>query len=196
MPSPITDYVPQVAGRGPGRAWAAWGAGVGAAALLVGVVLLAPAARAAGWALVSEALYGGFRVACHQMPERSFWVAGHPVAVCARCLGLYAGGLAGLLAYPLARGVARTDAPRRAWLLWAAVPTSVDFALGVLGLWENTHWSRFATALPLGAAAAFYIVPGLVELGRGVTLRLPRAGFARRVTGGGRSRRTQKLYQS
>lgn len=171
MPSPITDYVPQVAGRG--RAWVAWGVGVGAAALFVGVVLLAPAARGAGWPLLSEVLYGSFRLACHQSPERSFWVAGHPMAVCARCSGLYAGALLGFLAYPLGRAVTRADAPRRAWLLWAAVPTTLDFALGVLGLWDNTHWSRFGTALPLGAVAAFYIVPGLVGLGRGVTLRFP-----------------------
>ncbi|MBD0274111.1 MAG: DUF2085 domain-containing protein [Acetobacteraceae bacterium] len=156
---------------------------MGLAALFVGAVLLAPAARAGGWPLLSEVLYGSFRLACHQLPERSFHLAGHPLAVCARCSGLYAGALLGLLAYPLGRAVARTDAPRRAWLLWAAVPTTLDFALGVLGLWENTHWSRFVTALPLGATAAFYIVPGLVELGRGVTLRFPRAGLARRVTG-------------
>ncbi|HWS55210.1 MAG TPA: DUF2085 domain-containing protein [Pyrinomonadaceae bacterium] len=196
MPSPITDYVPQVAGTGSRRAWAVWGAGAGLAALFVGVVLLAPAARAAGWVLLSEVLYGSFRLACHQMPERAFAVAGHPLAVCARCSGLYAGALAGFLVYPLARAVARTDAPRRGWLLWAAAPTSVDFALGVLGLWENTHWSRFLTALPLGATAAFYIVPGLVELGRGVNLRFPRAARRRRVTGGRARDNTQKLYQS
>ncbi|HEV3467800.1 MAG TPA: DUF2085 domain-containing protein [Pyrinomonadaceae bacterium] len=168
MPLPVTDYVPQVAGRGSRRAWAAWGAGVVAVGVLVGAVVLAPAARAGGWWLLAEVLYGSFRAACHQMPERSFHIAGFPVAVCARCTGLYAGALLGFVVYPLARAVARTDAPWRGWLLWAAAPASVDFALGVLGLWENTHWSRLLTALPLGAVAAFYIVPGLVELSRGV----------------------------
>ena len=184
MPLPITDYVPQVAGPGPRRAWAAWGAGLGVAGALVGAVVLAPAARAAGWHLLSEVLYGSFRLACHQLPERAFHAAGFPLAVCARCAGLYAGALLGFAVYPLARAVARADAPRREWLLAAAVPTSLDFALGLTGLWENTHWSRCLTALPLGATAAFYVVPGLVELSRGVSFRLPRAARRRQVARG------------
>ncbi len=29
--------------------------------------------------------------ACHQNPERSFWLLGYPVSLCARCLGVYIG---------------------------------------------------------------------------------------------------------
>jgi hypothetical protein len=64
--------------------------------------------------------------------------------------------------------------PGRAWLLAAALPTAVDFALGFFGVWENTHLSRFLTALLLGAVTAFYVVPGVVDLGlslRGQPLR-------------------------
>ncbi|PYS78801.1 MAG: hypothetical protein DMF66_05055, partial [Acidobacteria bacterium] len=43
-------------------------------------------------------------------------------------------------------------------------PTTLDFALGFFGVWENTHLSRFLTALLLGVVSAFYIVPGLVDL--------------------------------
>jgi uncharacterized membrane protein len=169
LPAPIYEYVPQFvtpaeAARRRRTARAAWAAAAGVAAAGVGLVLLAPLLRAEGWPLLSLAVYKGFAGACHQMPERSFHLRGFPLAVCARCLGLYAGCLAGVVAYPLARGLARTEVPRRAWLLLAAVPTSIDFLLGVTGLWENTHWSRFLTALVLGAAAAFYVVPGVVEL--------------------------------
>ena len=52
-----------------------------------------------------------------------------------------------------------------ALIVLAVLPTTVDFALGFFGIWENTHWSRFLTALVAGAVAAFYIVPGLVDLG-------------------------------
>lgn len=145
-------------------ALAAWAAAAAVVAAGVGLVLLAPLLKAGGWPLSSLVIYKSFAGVCHQMPERSFQLWGFPAAVCARCLGLYAGLLAGVAAYPLARGLTRTDVPRRAWLLLAAAPTSIDFLLGVTGLWENTHWSRFTTALPLGAAVAFYVVPGLVEL--------------------------------
>ena len=129
-------------------------------------------------------MYGGFAVVCHQISARAFHVAGEPLAVCARCLGLYAGALAGAALYPLAvRPLARGEMPARAWLVAAAVPTSVDFALGFFGVWENTHASRFLTASLLGAVLAFYVVPGLVDLSlslpaRGQSFRpgLPREG--------------------
>lgn len=180
MPFPVSEYVPQVtasvehAGRRR-AALAAWGAALAVALLLVGAVVAAPLLRARGGLFLSEVLYRGFRAACHQMPERSFHLWGFPLAVCARCLGLYAGALAALFCYPLLRRPTRTDAPPRAWLILATLPTAVDFALGVLGLWENTHWSRFLTALVAGAAAPFYLVPGLVDL-----FHMPRERFLRR----------------
>jgi hypothetical protein len=40
----------------------------------------------------------------------------------------------------------------------------IDFSLGFLGIWQNTHLSRFATGALLGAVAAFFIMPGLIDL--------------------------------
>jgi uncharacterized membrane protein len=169
MPEAISEYVPQYAtgeesARRARLARRAWGAALALAAALVALIAAAPLLRASGAGAVAEALYGGFGVVCHQMGWRSLHVAGEPLAVCARCFGLYAGALAGVAAYPLARALARRDLPARAWLLAAALPTSVDFALGLFGVWENTHASRFLTASLLGVVTAFYIVPGLVDL--------------------------------
>ena len=181
MPAAISEYTPQlVRDEGSARrgrsAWAAWGFVLTGAASLVGMIVLAPLARARGSLLLSQVFYQFFHAACHQMPERSFYLAGYPLAVCARCTGLYVGALAGVIAYPLVRPLARTDAPRREWLILAAIPTTIDFALGFFHVWENTHWSRFSTALLLGAAAAFYVVPGLVEVWGRISMRLPRRG--------------------
>jgi uncharacterized membrane protein len=179
MPASISEYVPQLVADGEsarrGRAaWAAWGVALACAASVVALIVLAPLARAGGHPLLSQVCYQVFHAACHQMPERSFYLAGYPLAVCARCFGLYVGGLLGVAAYPLARPVARRDSPERVWLILAVLPTTVDFALGFFGIWENTHWSRFLTALVAGAAAAFYIVPGLVDLSL-ATVRRPQA---------------------
>ncbi len=84
--------------------------------------------------------------------------------MCARCFGLYAGFAAGVMLYPLVRSLGKRDTPARAWLIIAAVPTTVDFALGFFGLWENTHLSRSVTGALLGAVAALYVVPGLVDV--------------------------------
>ena len=179
MPASISEYTPQLvrdeeSARAPRRsAWWAWGFVLAGAASLVGMIVLAPLARARGSLLLSQVFYQFFHTACHQMPERSFYLAGYPLAVCARCTGLYVGALAGVIAYPLMRPLARTDAPRREWLILAAVPTTIDFALGFFHIWENTHWSRFSTALLLGAAAAFYVVPGLIEVWGRISMQMP-----------------------
>jgi uncharacterized membrane protein len=129
----------------------------------VGLIVSAPLALAGGRSGWAGVVYGGFHIACHQIPERSFYLAGHPLAVCARCAGIYAGFAAGVVAYPLVRSVERRDTPPRAWLMLAALPLALDFALGFSGIWENTHLSRVLTGALLGAVAVFYIVPGLFD---------------------------------
>ena len=184
MPEAISAYVPQLAHdeesvRRARRARRVWGAALAGAAGLVGLIAAAPLLRAAGAGAAADALYRGFGLVCHQIGGRSFHVAGEPMAVCARCFGLYAGALAGVAAYPLARSLVRRDFPARAWLVAAAVPTTVDFALGFFGLWENTHASRFLTALPLGVAVAFCVVPGLVDLSLSPLRQFFRPGLPR-----------------
>jgi len=171
MPASIAEYVPQFVSESEARArrvraWCAWGALSMAATLLLSLIALAPWARAHGHQSWAAVVYAGFGTVCHQMPERSFALFGFPLAVCARCLGLYAGGLGGVLLYPLVRRLEHGDVPARGWLLAAAVPTSVDFLLGLSGIWANTHLSRFLTASLVGAVAAFYIVPAVAAFGR------------------------------
>lgn len=110
-------------------------------------------------AVIIHAVYG--RV-CHQLPERSLWIQGHPMAVCARCFGIYFGYLAGTLFYPLARKPLETALPRRRWLILALLPMAIDFVGGYLGVFENTVASRTTTGLLAGIAGAIYTVPGLV----------------------------------
>lgn len=189
MPSSISDYVPQcVTGEeARRRQWVrvmAWGVTASAALLFVAAVCLAPVARARGAGLTALVIYQSFSFICHQMPERSFHLEGHPLAVCARCFGLYAGLAAGVLAYPLVRSLRSAyAAPARGWLIAAALPTSIDFALGYLGIWANTHASRFWTAALLGAVAAFYIVPGALDAGA-----MARRRFFMKKVGPGASR--------
>ena len=185
MPAAISEYTPQLvhdeeSARAPRRsAWWAWGFVLAGAALLVALIVAAPLLRAAGALAAAQAIYRGFSTVCHQMDARSFHVEGFQLAVCARCFGLYVGGLLGVAAYPLARPLSKRETPERVWLLLAALPTGVDFALGFFGVWENTHLSRFLTALLLGVVSAFYIVPGLVDLSLTPWRQLFRPGLPR-----------------
>jgi len=133
---------------------------------IVGLIIAAPLAQANGHAAFAFSIYNVFHFVCHQLPERSFHLAGYQFAVCARCTGLYSGFASATLLYPLARSLERTDTPSRIWLLLAAVPLGVDFGLGYFGIWENTHLTRFVTGALLSTTAVFYIMPGLIQLTR------------------------------
>jgi uncharacterized membrane protein len=141
------------------------------ATLVCGLIVLAPFAVSSGRNTLAFIIYASFNHACHQLPERSFFVVGHPFAVCSRCTGLYAGFTAALLFYPLAGFLKRTYTPARKWLFWAAVPMVVDVGGDVLGIWNNTHYSRFFTGVLLGAVSVFYVMPGIIDLALRVSRR-------------------------
>lgn len=143
-----------------------WLAAVLSALVVFGLILLAPLCLAHENPLIAQVIYKAFGPVCHQITERSFYLGGYPHAVCARCFGLYGGFVAGLVVYPLVRRLDQTGVPARAWLIAAALPTTIDWALSYRGLWENTHLSRSITGALLGGAAVFYVMPGLADLSR------------------------------
>ena len=137
---------------------------VGVAFGLVGLIFAAPIARATGHTTLAAAIYSAFSFVCHQIPERSFHLAGQKFGVCSRCTGLYSGLALAALAYPLVRSLKRTDTPRLFWLFLASLPLAIDFSLGYFNIWHNNHLSRFVTGALLSSVAVFYIIPGLIEL--------------------------------
>ena len=159
---PANQYHPQiVTNRRPLAVWFIVAtASLGVIALIVG----APLALKAGHPLLGFTIYRVFSYVCHQIPERSLFIAEHQFAVCARCTGLYAGFTVAAIAYPLVRSLRHTETPKRKWLFIAAAPLAIDFALGFFGIWHNTHFSRFSTGALLGAVTVFYVMPGLLEL--------------------------------
>jgi uncharacterized membrane protein len=130
----------------------------------IALILAAPLALRNGLPFLGLTLYRAFSYLCHQIPERSFFIAGHPFAVCSRCFGLYAGFMTAVVFYPLVRSIRSTETPSRKWLFVAAVPMAIDFSVEFFGLGHNTHFSRFSTGALLGAVAVFFVMPGLVEL--------------------------------
>jgi uncharacterized membrane protein len=100
---------------------------------------------------------------CHQRPERSFWIAGAPMPVCARCTGLYASAALGsVLALAAAHASVRTStlgASRRVRLALAvaAVPTAITLVVEWLDLASPSPVVRAAAAVPIGAAAGWIV---------------------------------------
>jgi uncharacterized membrane protein len=131
---------------------------------LVSLIVAAPLASATGHSEIAAGIYRAFGSVCHQLPERSYFIDGHKLAVCSRCTGLYGGFAFTLLAYPLVRSLRNTATPARKWLVLAAIPTFIDLSLTFFGIWQNTHISRLLTGLLLGGTAVFYVMPGIIDL--------------------------------
>ena len=141
----------------------------------VAAILLAPLALAHGVTWLPAIVYEAAGLICHQRPERSFHLAGVQLPVCARCFGLYASGAMGALAAHVA-GVAHGEAvsrQARAVLAIAAVPTALTVAAEWTGLAHPTSALRAISAVPLGAAAGWIFVHGLLT--DGVHARVSRA---------------------
>jgi len=143
------------------RFWWGWGLALLMTSVLVVLATLPPFAGPG----LRGTLMLGFSMVCHQIAERSPAVEGIPLAVCHRCYGIYWGLLlAGFVFLALAGWDAVFN--RRAPLILAAalVPTSLDWMLGVLGIWENTPFSRLLTGALLGIVAGYYLARALAQL--------------------------------
>ena len=125
-------------------------------------VVLAP------WLSAHESVFGGwlrllYRPGCHQIADRCLDLGFGPMAVCARCAGLYLGGTLALAWTAIRNSPLR---PHPMWLAVVATPTILDFAAGPLGLPSLGNGNRFAVALPLGALAGLYLGDALLEIVR------------------------------
>ena len=165
MSQTIENYVPQaILPLMRKQAWKVWFVGLAVVLVWNLLIALAPIAKLNGVESISATLYSFFSYICHQMDSRSLHLHNEPLAVCARCFGVYFGLLIGFVIYPAIHKIEETEPFSRLWLFFALIPIGVDWSLTAFGLWENTHLSRFITGLILGAACAVFIVPGLVEI--------------------------------
>ena len=152
-----------------GRRAVAW-AGVLALVFVAGT-FLAPVLMNVGnaWGALLHLVYAPL---CHQMPERSLVLGAGTQAVCARCAGLYLGGVAGLWAGLLLLRRSRLR-PRPWWLAVAIAPTLIDFALSWLGLPSLSNVPRLLLAIPAGVVAALFLAVGIEDLfSRAIRIRL------------------------
>ena len=133
-------------------------AAAGGAALLLALIFAPPFLPDGPRAVVERA----FALVCHRLPDRSFHAGGVALGVCHRCTGIYAGLLAGALAFPLLVRWDRVLDRRAALLLGGSlVPLGLDWTLDALGLWANTPASRVATGAVFGLAAGVYLARGI-----------------------------------
>ena len=132
-----------------------WGA-------LIIAALTAPLLMSCPFPTAAFFTYLPFSFICHQMPERSFMLMRHPLAVCHRCSGIYLGLFLGTMMSSILLCI-----PQRLWracVLSAASFLALDALLPFTGIWNGFWLCRFITGLVFGVAAAPFAVIGLGEI--------------------------------
>ncbi|MGD2250343.1 MAG: DUF2085 domain-containing protein [Candidatus Methanofastidiosia archaeon] len=124
----------------------------------VALIILAPYLAYKEYTYFSDHIYQYFSSFCHQRPERSFFLLGYPLAVCARCTFIFIGILAGMVLYPLwfGKGVHYKT------VIIFSVPVLVDGFTQVL-FRESTNATRAATGFLLGIILPFYLMPKFIK---------------------------------
>ena len=121
--------------------------------------LFLSAATICSWAIslgASERWRLLFRMMCHGIPSRCLELFGAPMPLCARCVGIYAGMLAGILAFwavPLLR-----ERVMRTFAFACLVPLALDGLTQLTGLRESTNPLRLATGAIAGLAFGLWIL--------------------------------------
>jgi len=106
--------------------------------------------------LIAYFLRRCFALVCHQDPQRSFWLAGAPIAICVRCLGIYLGASMGTFVR-----VSRAWAMRLCAL--AAAANLLDVAAESIGLYGNHPLPRFLLGVAAGIALGALLRAAITE---------------------------------
>ena len=120
-------------------------------------------------ASVGVVIYAIGSLICHQLPERSFHLAGAQLPVCARCLGIYVGLSSGAAVTWMRASAERSTFPAgarsvRRFAALAAAPTAVTVALESIGAWQPANLTRAVAGLPLGFFIGLVVANALATL--------------------------------
>lgn len=129
---------------------------------------------------IGRILYEFFHRICHQLDDRSFHIAGEPLAVCMRCTSIYIAFVSGTLAYPLFRTLDSQKLPSRIWLGAAMLPLLIDVCAGLAGFYAGNATGRMITGSLFGLVLPFYIIPAIIEAVHQICVRvLPNPPFTK-----------------
>lgn len=132
--------------------------------IFIGLAVAAPIMRAVGITGPSQAILNGYHLFCAQTPSHSFYIAGHQVCLCERCLAIYSSLLLGGLLLTLFRGRGvRVPILKMRWWLLAMLPMALDGGTQLVGLRESDVFLRLLTGAIFGLMTAWFALPQIQE---------------------------------
>jgi uncharacterized membrane protein len=161
--------------------------------LYAGLPLLAPTLMHAGWTLPAQVIYTLYRPACHQRPERSFFIGGPQavysleelaaagvdvdplaraignelvgwkVAFCQRDVSIYGSVALAGLVFGLVRRWRKSWRMPLLGYLLFLVPMGVDGTLQLFGLYTSTWVARTITGAVFGIGTVLFAYPHLED---------------------------------
>jgi len=132
-----------------------WLAIANAALLLVaGLAVMEPLLRASGYVTPADLIFNAYSWFCHQMPSRSYFIAGQQMAYCERNTAIYGSMALGGLLWPHVR-------QKLSWPLFVlmCLPMAVDGFTQLAGLRESTWQLRTLTGALFGLACVWFGYP-------------------------------------
>ena len=118
-----------------------------------------------------------YKVTCHQLPERTLFIFGYQMAVCARCFAIYVAFLAGCVLFAFIRK--RLKIWSLKYFVILCIPMAIDGFAQLFGvplprgfgpgwelIWtvESTNMMRIITGSIFGLACSLYVLPYLQEI--------------------------------
>jgi uncharacterized membrane protein len=129
--------------------------------IYAGLPLLGPWLLSRGLTAPANAIYFLYHFTCHQMPSRSFYVFGHKMCYCERCMAIYSGFFFLGIFYAFVRGRIQPLAWRWLFLLW--VPMALDGFTQLFGWRESTWELRVVTGALFALSCVWFGFPYLEQ---------------------------------
>jgi len=113
-----------------------------------------------------EILYRIGYAVCHQLPERTIFIDGKQLPVCARCIGIYIGSLISIFFILFSKRRKSNAIPVRYisfTFVFLMCIMAIDGVTSYFGIRETTNSLRLLTGLSVGIPLPFFIYPILMD---------------------------------
>lgn len=130
-------------------------------AVVLGALLLAavlsPILSYLGLDVIAKPIFYAMHLICAQTPSHSFYIFGHQLCLCERCLAIYSAMFVSALVFAFSK--LRLPGLRLWQALLLSVPMALDGFTQMFGLRESTWELRLITGALFGLACIWYALP-------------------------------------